>query len=146
MLLCKVEFKDETLGYRTIGHLRRVNLSDKELYLSYLTERLATLNEAYVTHPINKINFSYIEKDGAAPEDDRRLLHDVSAHSGSELTFHRFNNMLLPVTMKLEDYGIIRGSTSFLTHTRYFINNGAKNYEIDVSNDGNVNKVTILVQ
>lgn len=106
MLLVKVSFGEANLdcAYKTLGYLKNVNHSEKEDYTDYLAGRLAYLNESYISDPINKINFSYIEKEGLAPEDDRRLLQDVS---DSELTFHRFNNMLLPVTMKL----VVRGSS-----------------------------------
>jgi hypothetical protein len=40
MLMCKVDFSDIELGYRTLGNLRKVHFSDKELYIEYLTENL----------------------------------------------------------------------------------------------------------
>lgn len=33
--MCKVNFIDSELGYRTLEHLRKVNFSDKELFLEY---------------------------------------------------------------------------------------------------------------
>src|SRR3978361_187346 len=62
MLMCKVEFKEAELGYRTLGDLRRVNFEDKELFVEYLVNRLGLLNESYTTHPISKITFTYIIK------------------------------------------------------------------------------------
>ena len=143
MILVKVSFNESKFDhtYRTLGYLRSVNHSEREEFTDYLAERLAYLNESYTSNPIDKINFSYIEKDGLVPEEGRRLLQDV-VHN--QVSFHRFNNMELPVTMKLEEYGIIRGSTQFDTFTRYFVNNGKRNYEIDVSLDKTNNKVTIL--
>jgi hypothetical protein len=44
MLMCKVQFTESqdsnSLGYRTLGHLVKVNYSDKELFIEYLQERL----------------------------------------------------------------------------------------------------------
>jgi len=34
LLLCKVEFSDSTLGYRTLGQLRKVNFEDKKLFVT----------------------------------------------------------------------------------------------------------------
>jgi hypothetical protein len=44
MLMVKVEFNETELGYRTLGDLRRVNYSDKELFIEYLILRLGLLN------------------------------------------------------------------------------------------------------
>jgi hypothetical protein len=143
MIMVKVSFNSQKFdyAYRTLGYLRSVNYSEKELFTEYLSERLAYLNDSYVTNPVDKIHFSYIEKDGLVPEESRRLLQDIS---DEKITFHRFNNMELPVSMNLEDFGTIRGSTKFDTFTRYFINKGIRNYEIDVSLDGLTNNVTIM--
>ena len=112
MLMCKVEFTDEDMGYRTLAHLRRVNFEDKELFISYLTERLGILNDAYTTLPICKIVFSYIINDGLASDEDRMLLQDIS---DKELTSHRFNNMELPISMDPSEYGLIRSTSKVLT-------------------------------
>jgi hypothetical protein len=83
MLMCKVEFSEIELGYRTLGNLRIVNFTDKELYIEYLTEKLDLIelldleDYFYTTHPLSKITFSYIVKDGLAPE-NRALLQDLS--------------------------------------------------------------------
>jgi hypothetical protein len=140
LLMCKVEFNETELGYRTLGDLRRVNFDDKELFIEYLQERLGILTEAYTVHPIYKITFSYVIKEGLAT-DNRRLLQDVTSKS---LTSHRFYNLNLPISMNPSDYGTIRGTTLFDTFTRYFVTSGTKTFEIDVQLDGLVNKVTIL--
>ncbi len=83
MLMCKVELSEIELGYRTLGNLRIVNYSDKELYIEYLTEKLDFIelldleNSFYTIHPISKITFTYIVKEGLAPE-NRALLQDLS--------------------------------------------------------------------
>lgn len=64
LLMCKVEFSDSELGYRTLGHLRKVNFADKQLFVNYFTARLGYLTDAYTTHPICKITFSYLIKMG----------------------------------------------------------------------------------
>ena len=145
MLMCKVQFTDETLGYRTLGNLRKVNFTDKELFIEYLSERLSILNESYVTLPINKISFSYIIKSGLCTDDDRALLHDLTDKS---FTFHNFNNLILPITMNPSEYGEIR-SNSYVqvkgeSIQRFIVKNGNKFYEIDVSSNGLINKVSLL--
>jgi len=92
LLMCKVQFSDSELGYRTLGHLRKVNLSDKDLFLEYLTARLGYLTDAYTSHPISQITFSYVIKNGLAT-DHVNLLQDLT---NSAFTSHRFNNLQLP--------------------------------------------------
>jgi hypothetical protein len=50
MLLCKVQFNDENMGYRTLGDLVKVNFEDKELFIDYLSRRLSIFNESYMVH------------------------------------------------------------------------------------------------
>jgi hypothetical protein len=82
MLMRKVEFSDLNLGYRTLGQLRRVNFDDKELYINYLSEILYNIelleldDYSHINEPLSKITFSYIIKDGLAPE-KRALLQDI---------------------------------------------------------------------
>jgi hypothetical protein len=143
MLMCKVVFADSALGYRTLGHLRKVNYSDKELFINYLSERLSYLNDSYTTHPISRIIFTYIIKEGLAGN-DRGLIMDIE---GKEVATHGFNNMQLPITMNPSDYGTIEGSTTFPTFIRYFVADNEKrnrNYKIDVSLDGLTNNVSIM--
>ena len=78
MLMCKVEFTESELGYKTLGHLRKVNYTDKELLLEYLSQRLSVVNDSYMSIPILNITFSYIIKEGLATELDRNLLKDLS--------------------------------------------------------------------
>jgi DNA polymerase type B, organellar and viral len=144
MLLCKVQFADEAMGYKTLGHLRKVNFSDKELFIDYLTQRLTILNDSYMVHPISNIIFSYIVKDGLCEDLDRALL-DLNDR---ELTFHSFNNMNLPISMEPSDYGTISVSNHVLVDGelvhRYIVANGPRFFQIDVSSDTLTNKVTIL--
>jgi hypothetical protein len=144
MLMCKVHFTEESLGYRTLGHLRKVNFSDKELFIEYLLERLGILTESYVSQPLNKITFTYIIKNGLAP-DTRSLI------TGEEVvkpSTHRFNNMNLPLSMNPSDYGtveldnIIQVEDSQLH--RYMVTNMNYTYRIDQSLDGLTNNIKIL--
>lgn len=103
MLICKVKFADNKMGYRSLGHLRKVNFDDKELFFDYLSQRLSVLNDSYMALPISisKITFSYIIKDGLA-SDNRALLEDLLS---KDTTSHNFNNMNLPISMNPSDYG-----------------------------------------
>jgi len=133
MLMCKVEFKESEVGYKTIGDLRRVNYEDKELFVEYLINRLGLLNESYTVHPISKITFTYIIKAGLAA-DNRRLLQDLSVKSS---TTHRFNNLNLPISMNPSDYGTILVDNYIQLNGeschRYIVESGTRSYIIDIS-------------
>jgi hypothetical protein len=141
MLMCKIQYSDVELGHRTLGHLRRVNFEDKELFIEYLSERLGILNDAYTTHSISTIIFSYIIKSGKASEHDRRLLSNLEDKT---LSTHRFNNMKLPVTMIASEYGQVIISKEIEEGTRYIVTNKKILYQIDVVEGGQINKVKIL--
>lgn len=106
MVICKVDYVsvgDELGGYRSLGHLRKVNYEDKELFIEYLVERLGVLTESYTSQPMSRITFTYLIRDGLAP-DSRSLLNPNVENK----TFnHRFNNMNLPISMNPSDYGDI---------------------------------------
>ena len=58
LILCKVNFiNNET---RTLAHMRKVNLTEKELFIEYITGRLWVLNETYKDTPISSISFDYV--------------------------------------------------------------------------------------
>jgi len=145
MLMCKVQFADDSLGYRTLGHLRLVNFNDKELFIEYLTERLSILNDSYMVNPISKITFTYLIKEGQCNESNRALFKNLS--DKLSLT-HNFNNMNLPITMNPSEYGEIESDSYIQTggenYHRFIVNNGSKVFRIDVSSDNLKNKVTIL--
>lgn len=143
MLMCKVQFSDEAMGYKTLGHLVKTNYEDKSLFIEYLSLRLGVLNESYMVHPISTIIFSYVIKSGKNTETNRTLLHQED----KKIT-HNFNNMVLPISMKPADYGDII-SDSYVqvdgnSIHRYIVKNGPRIYQIDISSDGLVNTVTIL--
>ena len=145
MLLVKIHFSDDTTGYRTIGHLRSVNFTDKGLFTNYIVQRLGTLNDSYSISEVSKIIFSYVIKEGQA-KGDRALLSDITDKG---LQSHRFNNMDLPITMIPEEYGILLSKPSLYdTFSRYFVQStstkGVRIYQIDVSHDKIRNEVTIL--
>jgi hypothetical protein len=141
MLMCKVQYTDSEMGYRTLGYLRKVNLSDKALFIDYLTDRLGLLNDAYSTHPISKITFSYLIKDGLAT-DNRALLQDLSDPS---LTSHKFFNLNLPITMVPSEFGpVVTKPALYDTFTRYIATYNKRLFQIDVSLDNLINNVTVL--
>ena len=148
LIMCKVEFSDSELGYRTLGHLRKVNFNDKDLFIEYLSARLGYLTDAYTTHPISKLTFSYIIKSGLAV-DHKNLLQDYDSKG---FTTHRFNNMNLPISMEPSDYGTVIATENNVTAiynggqvtvNRFIVRNGTRIYTIDASLDGLTNNVTI---
>jgi hypothetical protein len=141
MLMCKIQYSEIELGYRTLGHLRRVNFNEKQLFIDYLISRLGILNDSYTSLAISKIVFSYVNVKGLATNKDRRLFTDLEDKS---LSTHRFNNMNLPITMEPGDYGKILLSKVIDNFTRFIVSSGKLLYQIDVSLDNLINKVTIL--
>ena len=146
MLLCKVQFENNDQGYRTLGHLVKANYDDKELFIDYLSERLSILNDSYVAHPILNINFSYVIKAGKCEDDNRALL--LQDLTNKEIRFHNFNNMVLPITMNPLNYGKLILSKvveeNGVIFERFIVTSNNKTYQIDVYENGKVNKVTIL--
>jgi hypothetical protein len=141
MILVKVQFTDSSEGYRTLGHLRKVNFEDKNQFIDYIVERLSILNDSYRTLSVSSIIFSYIVREGAASGTRTLLLNtdDVKVKT------HRFNNMNLPITMIPSEYGEIRSIQNTASYTRYIVRSLAnKLFEIDVSLDKLVNNVTLL--
>jgi DNA polymerase type B, organellar and viral len=145
LILCKVQFSENEMGYRTIGHLRKVNFEDKSLYLDYLLQNLSILNDSYVVQPISKITFSYVIKDGSCTDKDRALLTDLNDKVS---TNHSFNNMNLPISMNPSDYGDIELDgyiqENGQSYHRFMVKNGNKTFRIDISSDRSQNTVTIL--
>lgn len=143
MVLCKVEFNDS--GYKTLGHLRRVNKADKELFIEYLLARLGLITESYTPNGlVSQITFSYIIKSGLATEQDRLLLSNLEDKS---VTNHRFNNLQLPVSMNPSDYGSILlnnfTQVNGVSVNRFIVESGTRSYIIDSSQDGLTNNVRI---
>ena len=144
MLMCKVQFTDESMGYKTLGHLVKTNYEDKELFIEYLSLRLGILSESYTVHPISQITFSYVIKSGKNTESNRALLQPEINYS--KIT-HNFNNMVLPISMNPSDYGDILSDSYHQIDGnsihRYIVENGTRSYIIDVSNNGLTNNVRI---
>jgi hypothetical protein len=142
-LLCKVQFADQKVGYRTLGHLRKVNFEDKELFIDYLIQRLGLLTESYMVHAISNITFSYVIKEGRCNDSNRALLNNLEDKVS---TNHTFNNMQLPISMNPKDYGKIEVFNEIdengLIFYRYIVTNGSRTYRIDMFERSSV--VTIL--
>jgi hypothetical protein len=141
LILTKVYFCENEEGYRTLGHLRKVNFIDKELFIEYLTTGLSTINDSYISVPISKITFTYIIKEGPAPESEQSLILDQSHKVNAS---HNFNNMNLPISMNPGDYGDILAKEYIESSHRFIVKNGSRVYQIDRSHDRSHNKVTLL--
>lgn len=156
-LLCKVKFSKQYTqaesiplgGYRTLGHLVKVNYQDKDLFIDFLTERLGYLTESYTIIPITEIIFSYTIMDGVCEDENRTLLSKESELISNEGTTHNFNNMNLPITLLPHKYGDIRSmvDANNLEFIRFIVASGNNIFEIDIYNyesNNQINKVTIL--
>jgi hypothetical protein len=143
--MCKVKNTNEDKGYRTLGNLRKVNFNDKALFIDYLSQSLAYLNDSYVSHPISSITFSYLIKDGICSENNRALLEDLNEKVPAT---HNFNKLNLPITMIPSEYGEVLSDSSHQIDGksvhRFIVKNGNRTYIIVVSSDSMINKVTIL--
>src|SRR5258708_30757342 len=60
LVMCRVKFTDDSMGNRTLGHMRRVTFNDKQLFIEYLTNRFAQLDNSYAVNSISAIEFTYI--------------------------------------------------------------------------------------
>jgi len=144
LLLSKVQLSEEENGYRTLGHLVKVNFEDKEFFIDYLSQRLSILNESYMTHPISNIIFSYLIKPGKIMDKDRAILQDINKPT----TFHSFNKFKLPISMNPSDYGEIQAKQIIelegISYHRSILYNCSKIFRIYRSINGFTNKVKIL--
>nr|YP_010046529.1 DNA polymerase [Thelephora aurantiotincta]QPJ78312.1 DNA polymerase [Thelephora aurantiotincta] len=147
MILCKVKYgENKNELYKTLGPLRRVEFKDQELFCGYLQERLGILYDSYKPDTnVSEIIFTYVIKNIKISDSDRALLQDLS---NKELPFHNFNKISLPVSMNPEDYGNIIADcyvpVDGTSIHRYVITNANRTYQIDISNKGLTNNVTIL--
>ena len=144
LIMCKINFSQEEMSYRTLGNLRKVNYEDKDLFIEYLSSRLSYFNDSYVTHPISEFIFSYIIKEGKCV-DNKKYFTDLS---DKPLSVHNFNNLILPITMIPSEYGEIQ-SDSYITvdgieYHRFIVVNDTKVFRIDRSLDRSHNIVTVL--
>ena len=141
MLLLKIEYSDKSLGYRTLGHLRNVNFNDRELFIDYLSERLSILNDTYTSNSISKIIFTYIIKDGVVSGTQALLKHIDEPNT----SWHRFNNMNLPISMDPLHYGEIEAREVNIDSIKYIIRSSTNKFYKIISNlNATINNITIL--
>jgi len=141
MILCKIQYSDESNTYKTLGPLRRVEHKDLDLFIDYLTSRLGILIESYEPNSVSKIIFTYVVRKGEITTSDRVLLQDLS---NKDLPFHEFNKIKLPISMNPADYGTLLLSNLMDGFTRFISTTNKRIFQIDVSLDQKINKVTIL--
>jgi hypothetical protein len=92
LLIAKVQFvNNEIVG---LAALIKANLTDRDLFIEYLSARLSILVDSYKDTPINKIQFDYIEREGIA-DDDRSLLKKEEYTVSS----YNYNNLNLPLPL-----------------------------------------------
>ena len=103
LILVKVQFEDDSMGYRTLGELRAANFNDKDLFITFLTGRLGFLSESYKVNAIKSLIFTYVIKDGEIADDSRKLL-SIPTYS---VSVYNYNNQQLPLSMNPHDYGEI---------------------------------------
>ena len=140
LILCKAHFTDSS-GYKTLGNLRKVNFSDKEAFINFLSARLSVLSDAYSVNPVSKISFTYIIKNGLATPGDRDLLMDQTSKT---LITHKFSNVNLPITMNPSEYGTLISKTTIDNNIRYVTTTNKRVFQLDISKDGKTNHVNIL--
>lgn len=141
------EGKDEEgneLGYKTLGHLRKVNFNDKNLFIEYLLNRLGYVTESYFSNKITKITFTYIIKDGLTKDNAKSFYDETVLHPFN----HKFNRLVLPVSMNPSDYGTIEVQNFVQSKgesfERFIVTKGSKTFRIDVNKDLGVNNVQML--
>ena len=138
MLMCKVEFTDPNLGYKTLGPLRKVNFTDQKLFVEFLLARIGVLSDSYTVNPVSKILFSFLVKNGIA-DDSRSLLQNTDY----EVKAHSYNNLQLPLTMDPNQYGEIIGTKTIDGKTT-FIASKENIHIFKIEVDGNKNNVRLM--
>ena len=88
LILVKVQFHN--LETRTLAHMRRVNYSDKDLFIEYLVSRLGILNDTYRDTPIIGLTFDYAICEGLAAGD--RMLTKSEEYTPTK---YNYNNILI---------------------------------------------------
>lgn len=125
MLMCKIGYNENNnTEYKTIADLRRVNYTDRDIFIEYLLDRLGILSDSYNIKTCTCITFTYVVKDGLA-DDDRQLI------SNSEYTVntHNYNNLKLPLTMDCSEYGSLLATQQFDDYIRHIFKNDLRIYE-----------------
>ena len=138
VLMCKAHFVDNSEGYKSLGHARRVNFDDLNIFIEYLTERINILNDSYTVLPCQSLEFTYFIKDGLA--DENRLLKQDLKY---QVATHGFNRMNLPLTMDPLEYGVLIGTMNLDTGTRYIVKNDITVFTIVTNTEGTINRVRI---
>ena len=144
LIICKVEFKDPSLGYKSLANMRKVNIDDKDLFIDYLSKRLGILSDSYSVSHVKSIIFTYIIREGLA-DGERRLLDDDIEIIDTTVTKHEFNNMQLPLTMDPNEYGEVLSIVNQSDGTtQYVVISQRENvFVINVSADKMVNNVKL---
>lgn len=120
--------------------MRKVNFSDKNLYIEFLLARLGLLSDSYSVNLIDRIVFTYIIRDGLA--DDIRKLLEIPKY---EVKAHAYNNYVLPLTMDPSEYGKVLATQNIEDDSiRYIVNSDKFIFQIDARDGGTVNNVNIL--
>ena len=99
LILVKVQFEDDSMGYRTLADLRAANFKDKDLFITFLTGRLGFLSDSYKVNPVKTLIFTYVVKDGEIADNTRKLLTTTTY----SVTIHNYNNLQLPLSMNPQD-------------------------------------------
>lgn len=140
LLMCKVEFSDVEMGYRSLADLRKVRYNDMQAYVDFLTLRLGKLTEAYQVTAVHKIVITYIIKDGKPT--DPRLLRGEQEYNVSK---HSYNNQVLPLTTNINDYGRLIIREIFNDSITYVVEGSNGDiFQIDVDKAEKIFKVRIL--
>ena len=105
------ENKPAAFNASKVAEMRKVNFTDKDLFIEYLTSRLGLLNESYKDTPIAVITFDYIIKEGLADGDRALLKSDV--YTPSKFSY---NNLNIPLSMNPSDFGTILTTEVFIDY------------------------------
>ena len=127
-LMCKVGYGDSNVGseFKTIAELRKVNFDDRDIFTTYLLDRLGILTDSYDIKTCNSITFTYIVKDGLA--DATRQLVNQTEYT---VTSHKYNNIKLPLTMNPSEYGVIIGKLDIDNGVQYVVKSDSRIYTIE---------------
>jgi len=84
----------------SVTNLIKINISDREMLIDYLLDKLSVSNEHYTQNALSSIIFSYGIRKG-------EIESDLLTKTNSKLKFQTYYNNKLPIGIKPEDLGTV---------------------------------------
>lgn len=128
IVLARVKYTNGQVA--TIDTLQKLNKKDDKYFLERLLTKLELKDDSYISHPIERMIFSYGIREGLSPE--KGIITDVN--------YQTFNKYKLPITFNPIKYGkIIK-----VVNNQYIIQISETNLAIIDHEPNNINKIELF--